>query len=186
MTKDGCHPVWVSAEEEQRNHDQAHAEVRRNAASCEAGDPFACGLAASAYKEGRGVAADVRKAAVLQQRALAGYRARCEHEDAVACSILASAYELGDGVATDSTQATRLYRRARDLDESRCQNEDAEACRRLGDLVGMWSPVRDYDRRAPLYRKALTLFDRDCKRGTRAACASAASMRQFDASLPNP
>lgn len=179
MTKTGCHPVWVSAEEERRTEERAQNEARRNMAGCEAGDPSSCTLAAGAYREGRGVAASGEQAAALQQRARVGYSAQCEREHTWACTMLAFAYETGDGVPLDAARSAALYRRARDRDETRCQADDAEACRRLGDLVGMWTPVRDYARRAPLYRKALMLFDRDCTGGTAAGCAGAASMRQL-------
>jgi TPR repeat protein len=178
MTKTDCHPVWVSADEERRTKERAREQVHRSVAGCEGGDPSSCGLAAGAYRDGRGVAADGKQAAAWQKRAVVGYSALCERGDTVACSILAFAYETGDGVPSDAARSTSLYRRARDLDETRCQADDAEACRRLGDLVGMWTPVRDYDRRAPLYRKALTLFQRDCTRGSAPGCAQAATMRQ--------
>jgi TPR repeat protein len=178
MTKTGCHPVWVSAEEERRAEQRAREEVHRNVAGCEGGDPFSCGLASSAYRQGRGVTADGTQAAAWQQRAVVGYSSLCERGDTVACSILAFAYETGDGVPSDIVRSTALYRRARDLDQTCCQADDAQACRRLGDLVGMWTPVRDYDRRAPLYRKALTLFQRDCTGGSAPGCAGAAAMRQ--------
>lgn len=178
MTKTGCHPVWVSAEEVRRDEERARDEVRRNVAGCEAGDPFSCGLAAVAYRTGRGVAADGRQAAILQQRAVIGYGRQCERGDTVACSVFAFAYETGEGVPRDAGRSASLYHRARDLDETRCQADDAQACRRLGDLVGMWTPVRDYRRRAPLYRKALALFEQHCARGSTEGCTSAAVMRQ--------
>jgi TPR repeat protein len=178
MTKTGCHPVWVSAEEERRDAQRAEDEARQNVAGCEAGDPFSCGLAADAYRDGRGVPARTGQAAVFQQRAVVGYATLCERGDTLACRVLAFAYESGEGVPIDAARATSLYRRSRDLDEARCRSDDAAACRRLGDLVGMWTAVRDYARRAPLYRKSLRLFDRDCARGSAAGCAGAADMRR--------
>nr|MDQ3032567.1 sel1 repeat family protein [Myxococcota bacterium] len=76
-----------------------------------------CGNLGYMLAHGRGVAADVARAAELYQRA-------CDGGDAMGCSNLGLAYAQGTGVPLDLARAMDLLRRA-------CEAGRATACQNL-------------------------------------------------------
>jgi len=134
-----------------RKHDYVNAAeyFRRG---CESDDPNGCYQLATAYEDGRGVAADAAQAVVLSKKA-------CDGGDVRGCDSLGVLYMRGKGVAVDPARAVGLFGRA-------CDAGNAWGCGNLGSAYqeGM-GVARDGARAGELRQRA-------CDGGAREFCAS--------------
>jgi TPR repeat protein len=120
---------------------------------CEAGDPVSCTLAGALYEKGRGVTADLRRAAELYGRA-------CQKRDVEGCTGLGYVLSKGgDGVPADGRKAERL------LDEA-CRAGNGRACSGLGQRRRLAGDAM----------MALLHFNRGCRLGYPRACFYEASL----------
>lgn len=106
--------------------------------ACRANDPTGCARSAQAYVDGRGVAKDVARGAVLSRQA-------CGGGIAAACTLLGTLDET-----TDAVHAKQAY-------EKGCDGGDGAGCTGLATLLDTSSQHDDHKRAAELYRRACDL-----------------------------
>jgi uncharacterized protein len=161
-----------------------------HAQSCNRGRGEACLRTACAYASGRGVAADLSRAATFFEKA-------CEQNEPAGCSDLGQMTSLGLGVPSDPDAAKTLLEKgcragdargctilgsmavsdrdfsmAIELFDKACDGRDGPACIELGEFAeqgtGLFTP--DLERAEEAYRDAARVSQLDCDRGDRAAC----------------
>ena len=127
---------------------------------CDARDPEACYLLASAHRAGRGVARDEARAREL-------FAQSCDLGWAAGCSSLAEIYLRGEGVAVDSERAASGFSQA-------CGAGEAMSCLRLGLMYRLGQGF------APDPTRAAELIEQACSMGLAEAC------QMLESSLPPP
>ncbi|MDR1889696.1 MAG: hypothetical protein LBQ81_10020 [Zoogloeaceae bacterium] len=143
--------------------------------SCDFGDPSDCYFSGSNYSYGSdGAVKDVAKAARMWQKG-------CDLDDDSSCENLADLYnddEEENGIAPDKSRAVALYKKAFLLRINGCHDdEDASACESLGDAYKEGKTVKpDPVKADEAYKKAISLWQRDCDHDDYISCFALASM----------
>ncbi|MDA1094347.1 MAG: hypothetical protein O3A25_13905 [Acidobacteria bacterium] len=128
--------------------------------ACDASDPEACHLLASAYRDGRFVARDDTLAREL-------FSQSCDLGWAASCTSLAEIYLRGEGVPVDEDRAADGFSRA-------CDAGEAMSCLRLGLMYRLGRGL------APDPTRATALIEQACSMGLADACQG------LESSVPSP